>query len=463
MKPQVGATRRYGSLRFRLTALATVVVAIVLTVTAIALFSLQRRQLTANLDASLEQRADTLTAELAEELPDEPYATNDQDRAVQLVDGQGSVLAASMNLAGEEALPNPLGPDDTERFLTRDDLPLEDDTYRVLTRRVNTSGGEAFLHVTENIDDLNDALNKLTTTLLITVPLVVALLALLIWWLTGRTLGPVDTIRSQVDAISATNFQNRVDVPSRDDEIAGLAVTMNRMLDRLDNAARQQRRFVADAAHELRTPLTRIRTDVEVDLNQPDNADPGATNAAVRDEVIALQSLIDGLLHLARSDAGQTFADHKPIDLDDIVLAEARQQRTTTDILIDTTAVSAAHLNGHGDQLARATRNLLSNAIRHANTRVTVALQERVRAIELTIADDGPGVPVEHRDRIFERFARVDDARTRNDGGTGLGLAIAKDIVEHHGGTITYDPTWTSGARFVVTLPKQPASGSVQD
>ncbi|MDH4278440.1 MAG: ATP-binding protein [Acidimicrobiia bacterium] len=453
----MGTHRRFGSLRFRLTALATIVVAIVLTVTAAALVNVQRRQLTANLDASLEQRADTITAELAEELPDEPFATNDEDRAVQLVDGQGSILATSTNLIGEAALPNPLGPNDAEMFLTRDDLPLEDDTYRVLTRRVDTRAGEAFLHVTENIDDLNGALNKLTTTLLVTVPLVMALLALVIWWLTGRTLGPVDTIRSQVDAISATNSQNRVDVPSRDDEITRLAVTMNRMLDRLDNAARQQRRFVADAAHELRTPLTRIRTDVEVDLSQPDNADPGATNAAVRDEVIELQSLIDDLLHLARSDAGRPLAAHRPVDLDDIVLAEVRQQRTITDIDIDTSGVSAAHLKGHGDQLARATRNLLSNAVRHANTGVAVTLHERADAIELAIADDGPGVPTEHRDRIFERFARIDGARTRNDGGTGLGLAITKDIIEYHGGTIAYDPSWTSGARFVITLPKQPA------
>jgi signal transduction histidine kinase len=242
-------------------------------------------------------------------------------------------------------------------------------------------------------------------------------------------------------------------VPDRDDEIARLATTMNRMLDRLDESADRQRRFVADAAHELRTPLTRIRTDVEVDLAQPDNADPTATNNAIRQETIDLQHLIDDLLHLARSDSGHRARHDRALDLDDIVLAEIRQQRTTANVSIDAGRVSAAHLSGDPGQLTRAVRNVLSNATRHAHRSVTVTLTELDHTIELTVADDGPGVPPHHQERIFERFAWVDDARTRLDGGTGLGLAITRDIIEAHGGSIAYDPEWAAGARFVVTLP----------
>ncbi len=451
----MGPRWRPGSLRFRLTALAAVVVAVVLIGTAIALVAIQQRQLTANLDGSLEQRADTLEAEFANELSTTLLAGNDEDRAVQLVAVDGAVLLTSSNLLGQPTIASRLGPDTVQVIATRDDLPLEDDAYRVLTRRVGTPDGLAVLHVAENVDDLNEALAVLTATLSITVPVVVALLAALMWWLTGRTLGPVGTIGSEVDAITTTDSHHRVHIPGSDDEISRLAVTMNNMLDRLDDAADKQRRFVADAAHELRTPLTRIRTTAEVDLAHPDSADRTATNTAVRDEVIELQHLIDDLLHLARTDSGDTGPAHRPVDLDDIVLAEIRQQRAVTDVSIDASGVSGANLNGNPDHLARAVRNLLSNATHHARSAVTVTLRESDGTIELTVADDGPGVLPEHRDQIFERFARVDHARTRSDGGTGLGLAITRDIVERHNGSVTYDASFARGARFVVSLRRR--------
>jgi signal transduction histidine kinase len=452
----MGVRVRVSSLRFRLTALATAVVAVVLMGTAVALVAIQQAQLTANLDASLEERADTIAGDLQDELPETPWKTNDEDRAIQLVDPDGRVLAASTNLLGDEALPDALGRSGEQAFATNEDLPVEDDAFRVLSRRINTAGGWAVLHVAENIDDLNEALANLVATLAIALPVVIAVVAALMWWLTGRTLRPVETIRSEVDAISATNSHHRVPVPTHDDEVSRLAGTMNRMLDRLDDAADRQRRFVADAAHEIRTPLTRIRTDVEVDLAQPDRANSTDTNAAVRDEVIGLQALIDDLLHLARSDADRHPMAARAVDLDDIVLSEIRTQRTATDVVIDATGVSAAHLNGDPNQLERAFRNLLSNAVRHSRAMVAVTLIEQNETLELAVEDDGPGVASEHQERIFERFARVDDSRSRTHGGTGLGLAITRDIIEQHGGTVTYDANWTAGARFVVSLPRSP-------
>ena len=194
----------------------------------------------------------------------------------------------------------------------------------------------------------------------------------------------------------------------------------------------------------------------EVDLAQPDQADPTATINAIRGEVVGLQHLIDDLLHLARADAGLTELSQRPVDLDDIVLAEVRQQRMTSGTTVDSSGVSAAHLIGNAEQLTRAVRNLLTNAARHARQAVTVTLDENNDHIELMVADDGPGVQPEDRERIFERFTRVDDARSRGAGGTGLGLAITRDIIEGHGGQIHCDDHSSGGARFLVTLPRRP-------
>lgn len=443
-----------GSLRFRLTAVATVVVAVVLTVASIALLQVQRRQLTINLDSTLQQMANDVVADLRPGEPVELVNANPEDRAIQIVADDGSVLAATANLAGDPPLPNPLTGSATQATRTRTGLPLEDDSYRVLSRRIQIGGDPAILHVAENSDDLNDTIRLLTAALALALPALIAVLGGLMWWLTGRTLDPVEQIRSEVDAITTTNSAQRIHVANRDDEISRLAATMNTMLDRLNDATERQRQFVADAAHELRTPLTRIRTNVEVDLAQPDAADSEATNITIRDEAIGLQHLIDDLLHLARSDAGHAGAPRTEVDLDDIVMREIQLQRAADPVVvIDASQVSGAHVFGNPEQLSRAVRNLLSNAIRYADAVVSVALLERGAIAELSVADDGPGVPAEHRQRIFERFARVQDARPRNEGSVGLGLAITKDIVDAHGGSISYDAAHTGGARFVVSLP----------
>lgn len=448
-------SRRFGTIRFRITAIAALAVAIVLSAVAIALVALVRRELFTNLDNSLEQRADTYETALQEEDNDDlPVLlnSNDEDRAAQLVDSAGIVIASTPNLRNASSV------DDTARAagstLTRNETitALEDDTYRVLSRDVETNTGPAVLHVAQNTDDLSDTIRNLTTALVLTVPLVTATLAALVWWLVGKTLLPVELIRREADDISGTDLQRRLPIPDQADEIARLATTMNQMLDRIDHAGRRQRQFVADASHELRTPLTRIRTELEVDLNRPDLADTEATNATVLEEALAVQDLLDDLLFLARSDEEQHAQRRTPVDLDDVVIREVSHQRTTSPIQIDTSGISAAHLHGDPSQLARLVRNLLSNALRHAASSVTIALTQDDDSIRLTITDDGPGVPADMQDRIFERFGRADDARTRDDGGTGLGLAIARDIARRHNGEIRYDATWTTGARFTVDL-----------
>src|SRR5262249_14985673 len=211
---------------------------------------------------------------------------------------------------------------------------------------------------------------------------------------------------------------------SRQDEIGRLARTMNAMLARLEDATDRQRRFVADASHELRSPLTGIRAQLEVDLEHPELADWQATERDVLADALRLQRLVDDLLAIAVVDASSLDAAHRqPVDLDEIVFAEARRIQTRGDITLDTRGVSGAQLDGNLDQLVRVVHNLLDNAARHARSRVVVTLSETSTQVTLRVLDDGPGIPDRDRVRVFERFARLDDARGRDGGGAGLGLA----------------------------------------
>jgi signal transduction histidine kinase len=158
-------------------------------------------------------------------------------------------------------------------------------------------------------------------------------------------------------------------------------------------------------------------------------------------------------LHLARSDAGRAVGRRIPVDVDDIVLRQVRELRPGARVAVDISGVTAAQVLADADQLTRVVANLLDNGARHAATSVTLTLEERGDVAVLTVADDGPGIPPTERERVFDRFTRLDEARVSAMGGTGLGLAIARDIVERHGGTITVDPDHGTGARFVVTLP----------
>jgi signal transduction histidine kinase len=229
------------------------------------------------------------------------------------------------------------------------------------------------------------------------------------------------------------------------------------MLERLERAAARQRRFVGDASHELRTPLARIRAEVEVDLARPEDADWHVTHHSVLDETDQMQRLVDDLLILARADDGQLGArPHHVLDLDDVVLQEIRRAMAPPAVRIDASGVSAAQVDGNAEQLGRAVRNLLDNALRHAHGSVAVSLVESDGSAVLTVQDDGPGIPPERHDEVFARFARLDEARTRGAGGAGLGLAIVRSIAHAHGGRVEVANGTHSGARLVFSLPAVP-------
>jgi signal transduction histidine kinase len=439
------------SIRWRITALATVITAVVLTVAAVVVVIAVRRQLLDNLDRSLAQRADQVEVTLRLDPAAALANTDQEDRFAQVLDERGSVVFATDNLAGSPAVVDL--PSDGREASTHSDIPIDDDAYRVLVRRVDVDGSGGFVVVGQNVDDARDATGSLVAGLATTIPVAVGVLGATTWWLVGRTLRPVEHLRREVADIGLDDLSRRVPAPGTGDEIDRLASTMNDMLARLERSADQQRRFVSDASHELRTPLTRMRAALEVELaaRHGDRDLDRACHEAL-DGAVAMQHLLDDLLFLARQDAGHTAARPAAVDLDVVVDDEVRRQRAGTDVRIVTSGVSAAAVSGSAPQLERVVRNLLSNAVHHARHRVDVTLGERDTTVELVVDDDGPGIAETDRRRVFERFVRLDEARSTT-GGSGLGLAIARDVVEAHGGAITVGESPSGGARFVVTLP----------
>ncbi len=213
---------------------------------------------------------------------------------------------------------------------------------------------------------------------------------------------------------------------------------------------------MADASHELRSPLTSIRSELEIDLEHQESADWRETHRRVLEDSQDLERLVDDLLFLARNEAGVEPA-MIPTDLDDIVLTEVERGRELASVTFDVSSVSAGQMAGDPAQLRRLVRNLLDNAAVHAEATVRVRLVEEGEIVELTVEDDGPGIPAADRHRVFDRFTQLDEARTRDRTGAGLGLAIVKGIVTRHGGSIELDEGEAGGARVVVHLPRATA------
>jgi signal transduction histidine kinase len=225
------------------------------------------------------------------------------------------------------------------------------------------------------------------------------------------------------------------------------------MLARLEEGQLRQRRFVSDASHELRSPVASIRQHAEVALSHPEVTPTGELARAVLDEGIRLQGIVDDLLLLSSIDEGRSHVRSDPIDLDDLVFEEAVRLRGSSDLRIDSRSVSAARVAGDREKLRRLVRNLTDNAVRHAHGTVALALREMDGEVVLTVEDDGEGVPPEERERIFERFVRLDQARDRDGGGSGIGLAIVWEVAALHRGSVAVSDGDLGGARFEVRLP----------
>jgi signal transduction histidine kinase len=370
----------------------------------------------------------------------------------QVVTADGTVVANTNNINGLPALyAQSPGGGAPARTTSAPDWAFGDQI--VVSEPVGSTG--TVVYAGSSAELLAVITRDLQGHLLFALPFVLLGGAGVAWLLLGRALRPVERIRAEAAAISATDLHRRIPELEGDDEIARLTRTLNDMLSRLDDSARVQRRFIADASHELRTPLTAMRTSLEVGLAHVDQAPWTDLAGRAVTETARLQRLVDALLLHARADAGTLVGELETVDLAALAAAVA-DAIAPPRVSIGVTADQPVMVSADADQLTRVIRNLLDNAIRYATTRVEVDVTTDGDTAVLRVADDGPGVDPADRERIFERFVRRDSARTRGTqaGSAGLGLSIARDIAVAHGGTLAMD----SRSGFVLRIPHRPGA-----
>jgi signal transduction histidine kinase len=459
------------SIRLRTTALAVLVMAVALAVGAVTLVLLTRASLRGGIEDMAEERATALAAQIsASGLPaavssaasstpsgrtDLSPEDEDDDTRWRVLDASGTVVLAS-----------PPGDDEDQHFL-----------------RVTEDAGAYTVVVEASLEEVGDATRALVTPLVIGVSGVMVLVGGVTWVVVTGALAPVERIRREVEEITGERLDRRVPIPVARDEIHRLASTMNRMLVRLQDSRDRQQRFVADASHELRSPLAGIRQAAEVARTHPGALPEGELAEAVLEEAGRMERLVEQLLLLTRT-GGAGVRQRQDVDIDDLALAEVRRVRRAG-LTVDSSGVGAGRVRGDRTALAQVVRNLVDNAARHAHGTVAVAVRSGSdvsggnggsgdsgdsgngsgnggRAgygdaggdgVTLVVEDDGAGIPESERERVFERFVRLDEARDRDAGGSGLGLAIVREIVTAHGGTVTVSTSALGGARFVVRLP----------
>jgi signal transduction histidine kinase len=446
--------RRGATVRLRATLAATVVVGVALAAGGVGLVLLLHRSQVAAVRSAATLRATEIVGLVrAGRLPNPIPAKADDSSLVQVIDAAGQVVAQSENIDGEARLAHFAPGAAAPAVRTMHGLPIADpaSAYIVVAVRARAPDGERVVYVATSLGSVDANVRQVGTILATGLPLLLVLVGGTTWVMVGRALRPVERIRAEVADLSARNLGRRVPEPDTDDEIGRLARTMNAMLERLQRSTERERRFVGDASHELRSPIAAMRAGLEVSRADAFRAWMD-TDQEMLDEVLRMERLVDDLLLLARTDA-RPDGRGAAMDLDDVVLAEVGRAREMGTVPVSVEAFAPARVRGDALELGRVVRNLLENAQRHATSMVTVELSVHDGIVALAVSDDGPGIPPEDRERIFERFTRLDEARDRDHGGAGLGLAIARDVLRLHGGDIHVEGGARGGARFVVTLP----------
>lgn len=431
------------SLRTRVTLVASVVIAAAITGGMALIYFQQMNSVRRNVDAQVRTYVTQLAlaapaGDWPRPLPESPLAPSAE---AQVVAADGTVLSATRNLTGVAAtFALPPGSDTPVRLKGADGVVPHD----VSVVAVHERAGGRLVTIVAAVPTgiLSDVSTRFTSGLILGFPIVLVIAAAAVWTLVGRTLRPVTRIRRAVTDITSADLSRRVPEPGTTDEIGHLARTMNEMLDRLEDSARGQRRFVADASHELRSPLAAIRATLEVALAHPDLARwPAVADRAV-EQTRRLENLTRDLLLLVKADAGTLAGHARTVDVAGLVREVVGS--TAADVTIDLDLGEHAVVSGDPADLGRLFRNVLDNAVRYAETTVTVRVTagpEPAGDVRVDVADDGPGVAAEDRDRVFDRFVRLDPSRDRASGNSGLGLAIAREIVTAHHGRIRFaDP-----------------------
>ena len=451
------------SLRARLIVVGVLGVATALAFGSVALYEVLTVAGARTLDASARATgAEVASLVRQHRLPDPIPVTGSQ--VVQVVDGRNRVVSASVNADRLTAL---LSPAQLRAAASGSAVEVPGSRLglsaplRAKAWPVDVPGGRQTVVVAQQVGDIQHSQNVLKVALLVTYPLLLLALAAIAWRVVGAALRPVEALRSSAERISDAEQDARLPVPPSSDEVHALAVTLNSMLDRLADARARQRAFVADAAHELRSPLASMRTQLDVSRRLE-----GPTR--VTDDLLAdvqrLSVLVEDLLLLARLDAAGSGADPVPATAVAPLVAEVSRRYATARVPVTAsgTGPGRADVAVRADDLRRALVNLLDNAVRHARTAVQVGLRADGPLVVVEVSDDGTGIPAADRDRVFERFTRLDDARDRDAGGSGLGLAIVRQIAQRSGGDIHLDEAPGGGLRARLVLPSAGRSDAGQ-
>ena len=447
-------------IRFRATALVTVLLAAALLVGSLAITSVLRQRLEENLDSTLLAAASDRATLLADRA--DPGTLTDsrlEESLIWIGTADGEQIAHGGRFLPLEGIPGLrleiVGTVQTidvlfeEQYEDDATVEIETEPLRLAIDAVVDGDRTVYVVVGAEIEVIDQPVGVVWRVLAVLAPALLILVAGFTWVTADRALRPVEAIRRGAGSISDHRSVAAVTVPDTGDEIERLAVTINEMLERLAAADERQRRFIGDASHELKSPLANLRMEIETG---------GADRARHLVQIDRLTAMVDDLLVLSVLDSDRPLR-HDRVDLDDIVFDVLASRPRPDGLTIDIDRVTPTRVIGDGGQLRRLVRNLVDNAHRHAISRVAVALTTSAGIARLVVDDDGPGIESEAVGVIFERFGRVGSSRAREEGGTGLGLAIAARIVEGHGGTIDVGRSEQGGARFTVELPVAGATG----
>jgi signal transduction histidine kinase len=438
------------SLRARLTLIATAGLAVGLGVGGLLLVAVLGSVLVRGVDAGSRQTATNVAEMINEGHLTDPIPTGGT-QVVQVLDSEDRVRAASVQTDRLRPIlrEDELAAARRGRVVTVPaDRVAETGLLRVVATTAGSGDNTRTVLVAGSVRDTDRSLSVVRFLFLVAYPLLLAAMAALTWRVVGATLRPVEELRRGAEEISASH-SGRLPVPGGADELHRLGRTLNAMLDRLESARRRQRAFVADAAHELRSPLASLRTQLDV----ADHLGEQPPVDDLRPEVERLTRLVDDLLLLARSDdADPRLRRREPVAVQPLLLTVA-QACANGRVPVTVRGDSPEWTAGDPQGLRRVLDNLVANGVRHASTAVTLSATRDGDQVRIEVTDDGPGIPEEDRQRVFDRFTRLDDARARDDGGAGLGLAIVRELVLAHGGSVRLADA-EPGVRAIVLLPR---------
>jgi two-component system, OmpR family, sensor kinase len=486
----------FDSVRVRLTFWYGLVLAVVLIFLAVLTYFLYKRNITQRTDTNLVELADSFATTFATELPD--YRTSYdsaesgekaaresmiehrfRDTFFVVLDSSGKLVLNSLDLPGGGPRREQISADiyttrpfrelATNAFPTKPDIqtvPGGKDGFRGFGKNLPAGKQSYRLVILQSLHPQQEMLGDIRNTFLVAIPIALLLASVGGYFLARKSLSPVAAMASQAQAISASSLQNRLEVANKRDELGRLAESFNQLLERLEQSFERQQRFIADASHELRTPVAILQGEAEVTLSREDrSADEYRESLGIlRDESQRLARIVEDLFTLTRADSGEyrlALREHYLDELVTDVLRRTRSLAISKNVLLTPSIATDLPIRADEALLRRMLLNLIENAIKYTSARGTISVccQQHGSEYVLSITDTGEGIPSELQQKIFERFFRVDKARSRSEGelgGAGLGLSIARWIAEAHHGRLELSRSDATGSTFTVFLPATP-------